>query len=305
LAVVVTVSFNYNNQEIARLSVAYGLPVESHGDLSWLDFENFKETFRPFSPTLGHAISWEEDCEEWTRSLASAYADTSLQARVLTDTARGIPFAVAVSTQSQRRQRRKRVRARHIFLTLWAVLAVAIIVGAVAIFTGKIAPAPLHVPAPTPLILAAGPATALILPAKTAPQLLKSAQVKALITPLNQLVRAYNQWVSSCIPLSSGHAITPALSACMLPALTQMNTLVNGERVVVRALEGALALGSCRLALSGFDQQLYSFHLGLAQAANALSVSDHDELALGLTTIDSARTAVAASDQTSIPAVCT
>jgi len=83
-----------------------------------------------------------------------------------------------------------------------------------------------------------------------------------------------------------------------------MNTLVNSERVSVRTLEKTISGGECDLALSGFDQQLYSFHLGLAQATNALSDTDEKELAQALSTIDATSSAVATSNKTDLPTVC-
>ena len=144
----------------------------------------------------------------------------------------------------------------------------------------------------------------MLLPKKVQPQQLTAAQVKALTTPLNSLVRVHNQWAASCVPLSGGRTITRQLRNCMLPGLTQMNTLVNQERTVVRSLEPSFALGPCRLALTGFDQQLYGFHLGLAQAAGGVSVADPNLLTLGLGTINSASTAVAASTKLTLPAAC-
>jgi hypothetical protein len=76
----VIVAFGYRGVEIFRLAVTYGEPVNAAGDGSWLD-----RNFRPYSDRLNRSISWEEDCEEWTRSLVYAYRRSRLQAAVLFD----------------------------------------------------------------------------------------------------------------------------------------------------------------------------------------------------------------------------
>jgi hypothetical protein len=111
-------------------------------------------------------------------------------------------------------------------------------------------------------------------------------------------------WVKDCTPLDGGTVISKQLSACMLPALTNMNSLVNTERSVIRALEPVLAVGSCRLALTSFDQQLYELHLGLAQTAAGISVADRNYFTEGLQTIHSASAVVATSTATTLPKAC-
>ena len=84
---------------VLRLIVTYGSPVQIEGDDSWFDF-----SYRPHSEAYGRPISWEEDAEEWARSLPSAYADSPLRVEIddtssqgLGTTALGVSGATHVS----------------------------------------------------------------------------------------------------------------------------------------------------------------------------------------------------------------
>ena len=79
----VVVSFSRpDGSEIAEITVVAGQPVSSTGDISWLDWN-----FQPRSLALGRPVSFQEDPEEWARSLPSAYARTSIEVRVVSDSA--------------------------------------------------------------------------------------------------------------------------------------------------------------------------------------------------------------------------
>jgi len=89
---VIVVTFIRDGQTLARLGVAYGQRVLTEGDCSWIDYG-----FSPVSTRLQRAVSFQEDAEEWARSLPEAYAGTPLQAQVIEDTGMNEILAVAAN----------------------------------------------------------------------------------------------------------------------------------------------------------------------------------------------------------------
>lgn len=69
----IVVTFIRDGQTLARLGVAYGQRVLTEGDCSWIDYG-----FSPVSTRLQRAVSFQEDAEEWARSLPNAYTGTGL-----------------------------------------------------------------------------------------------------------------------------------------------------------------------------------------------------------------------------------
>ena len=79
----VTVFFTRDGARLLELSVQYGQQVKAVGDASWLDYG-----FRPYSNHLGRPVSFNEDPEEWARSLPFAYAGApGMDVTVTADTA--------------------------------------------------------------------------------------------------------------------------------------------------------------------------------------------------------------------------
>jgi hypothetical protein len=77
----VSIVFNHAGRDVLRLTVTYGQPVVILGDASWLDWN-----YQPNSVRLGRPVSFQEDAEEWARSLPHAYAGSAMTVRVVSDT---------------------------------------------------------------------------------------------------------------------------------------------------------------------------------------------------------------------------
>jgi len=78
---VVHLIFTTNGQQILEMTLHQGEQAKMDGDASWLDFG-----YEPYSDRLGRQVSFEEDPEEWGRSLAVAYAGTPTSVEVVKDT---------------------------------------------------------------------------------------------------------------------------------------------------------------------------------------------------------------------------
>lgn len=64
--------------ELLRLTAKRGLPPLAEGDASWVNLR-----YRPHSARLGRTVGFNEDPEEWLRSLAESYEGTGLKAIIL------------------------------------------------------------------------------------------------------------------------------------------------------------------------------------------------------------------------------
>lgn len=72
--------FRHQGQQILELTLERGSEPQMNGDGSWLDF-----SFAPHSQTLGRPVTYEEDPEEWGRSLAAAYEGTPTEVELVAD----------------------------------------------------------------------------------------------------------------------------------------------------------------------------------------------------------------------------
>jgi hypothetical protein len=80
---VVVVAFyrNKHPQAFLRLVVNEDGTVETHGaDAAWMDYN-----FKPYSPTLGREVSFDQEPLDWARALAASYNDEELNAVVVFD----------------------------------------------------------------------------------------------------------------------------------------------------------------------------------------------------------------------------
>jgi hypothetical protein len=97
---VVTLSFvqRSTSEEILRLVVSdSGEYEEILGNASWIDF-----AFKPVSANLGRLVSFQDDAEEWARSLPSAYENSPLEVTVLKDTGAPPPLPPDLAAPSSR-----------------------------------------------------------------------------------------------------------------------------------------------------------------------------------------------------------
>jgi hypothetical protein len=76
----VEVEFSSGGEKILTVRASQGHSPQFEGDSSWFD-----ENFTPYSERLACPIHWQEDAEEWARSLPQAYAETPTQAQVTRD----------------------------------------------------------------------------------------------------------------------------------------------------------------------------------------------------------------------------
>jgi len=241
------------------------------GKRDWLDF-----SLLPYSPRLKRTVTWEEDCEEWTRSLVSAYKGTVIGASLLHDDAQNLSERISIK------------RHRWPFIVGFLVIVLALL----AVYFIP------HHKTPS-FTLAAGPPPSSPLSSSPQEVHLTSSQASSLASPINELVLAHNTWVTNCLPLAESKN-----NACMVPSLQNMNSLTNQARVITRQLESSLQTGACHTALENFDNQLYVFHQGLLKTGQGFSGNNGTLASKGLVLLQQEGSILGTTISKTLPAEC-
>jgi hypothetical protein len=232
---VVVVTFIRDGQMLARLGVAYGQPVQSEGDCSWIDY-----TFAPRSARLQRPVSFQEDAEEWARSLPGAYVGSGL----VVEAAETVPAAIAAlpppapsPIQSLGPQRTRKVPALvRAAVTVAALLAV--------LFVGPKITKDFHASAPAGAAVTPASYLVAVRPAKvSAPAALALAQARTLVSALVNLSQAGRATVTCS---SEATSQTPS---CLLPDFMAIVTAGTRTEAAFAQSEDDVSNGVCRTAL--------------------------------------------------------